>query len=169
MAKLETFFIMEEINVTASVGKNGVNLKDDVMVVQALLKYALPERHYFRGMKFSEPTGTMDETTLSLIKRFQIYLRKVRKLSVSVDGRIDSAKGRKAFGRKGKWTIQMLNDEALEMFLLSGSKSESYIHEICRRFPQVANAIGELPVGTLGLTLEPSAERGIGSLGLALE
>ena len=42
MAKLETFFIMEEINVTASVGKNGVNLKEDVMVVQALLKYACP-------------------------------------------------------------------------------------------------------------------------------
>ncbi len=169
MAKLETFFALEEINVTASVGNNGVNLEDDVMVVQALLKYSLPERKFFRGMKFSEPTGTMDNNTKTLIKQFQSFVRKTTKAKVTVDGRIDPAKGTTAFGSKGQWTIQILNGAALEYYFLSGAKGESYIHDLCRRFPRVERTIGELPVGTLGLSLEPSVRPGVGSLGLALE
>ena len=168
MAKLETFFELEEINVTASVGSNGVNLEDDVMVVQALLKYALAERGFFRKMTFSEPTGTMDDNTKSLIKQFQRFVRKMNNADISVDGRIDPAKGKTAFGKKGQWTIQILNGAALGYFLLSGAIGETYIHDICRRFPQTQRAIGDLPVGSLGLTLEPSVRRGIGSLGLAL-
>ncbi len=99
MAKLETFFELEEINVTASVGSNGVNLEDDVMVVQALLKYALAERGFFRKMTFSEPTGTMDDNTKSLIKQFQRFVRKMNNADISVDGRIDARTFRKTRNR----------------------------------------------------------------------
>jgi hypothetical protein len=168
MAKLETFYMMDEINVNASVGKNGVNSKDDVLVVQALLKYALEPYTYFRNDKFSEPTGTMDTNTMRLIEKFQRFIRIKLKNRVSVDGRIDPAKGTKAFGKDGKWTIQMLNGEALTAYIIFYKGNGNYIEDICRKYPQVRVVLGDIPVGTLGLSLE-SSSKGVGTLNLGLE
>lgn len=169
MAYLYTVLDWSEINVSASVGKDGVNAKDDVAVVQAMLKYALEGRRYFRGEKFPGPTGTMDAGTMRLVRKYQEYLRRKLSVPVSVDGRIDPAKGMTAFGRKGKWTIQMLNADVLEMWLIGNGAGGNHLEDLCRRFPQVASAVrGEIPHGTLSLTLE-SAPVIVGSLNLGLE
>ncbi len=158
MAKLDFVYAIEEINVSESVGRGGANRRNDVLVVQALLKYGLSENHYFRGEHFTEPNGMMDHNTITLIKSFQRYLRRIRKINVSVDGRIDSAKGVKAFGRKGKWTIQQLNGMALETYVLSRGDAEviksSFIFDLVEKFPQIKTALPDLPVGSLELALE---------------
>lgn len=166
MAKFETFYgNIQMINVTASVGEKGVNIKDDVMVVQAMLKYSLEEHLFFRGMKFPEPTGTMDDATARLIKHYQRYLRKKDKVNVSIDGLISRAVGDTAFGKRGKWTILCLNTDVLVARLLKGGKGSEF-EELCRAFPQLNSVFDDIPVGTLSLSLEPS---GIGTLNLGLE
>lgn len=168
MAKIEKFFGgIDNINLTASVGDGGVNLKDDVMVVQAMLKYALEERLFFRKFKFPEPTGAMDRETLRLIREYQRFVRKKDKVSVSVDGVISRAVGEKAFGRRGFWTILSLNTHVLEMRLLRGGEGNQF-EDLCRKFPQLYAALDDIPVGTLGLSLESSVQR-VGSLNLGLE
>ncbi len=168
MARIEKFFgDVENINLTASVGDGGVNLKDDVMVVQAMLKYSLEEHPYFRKFKFPEPTGTMDKDTAKLIKEYQRFLRKKDKVSVSVDGVISRAVGEKAFGKRGWWTILCLNSHVLEKRLLWGGQG-NHFEDLCRKFPQLHDALDDIPVGTLELSLEPSVQR-TGTLNLGLE
>lgn len=169
MAKIYRRHEWSEINVSASVGRNGVNNKSDVLVVQAMLKYGLEGRTYFKGDRFPEPSGTMDEATLNLIRKYQKYLRRRNGVSVSVDGRIDPAKGETAFGKKGKWTIQMLNADVLEWYIVFGKEGDNYIHSLCMKYPQVMGAIGgDVPVGSLGLSPESSPAL-VGTLNLALE
>ena len=169
MAQIEVFFgDCHQINLTASVGENGVNLKDDVMVVQAMLKYALEERYYFRKFKFPAPTGTIDNETKKLIWEYQRYLRKNdKKISISVDGLIDRAAGDKAFGKRGFWTILSLNGHVMEMLLLRGGVG-NYFQDICRRYPQLNAVLDDIPVGELDLSLEPSIQR-VGTLNLGIE
>jgi hypothetical protein len=169
MAEFYKVMDWDEINVSASVGAGGVNSKDDVIVVQAMLKYGLKARSYFLGEKFPEPNGTMDPATMELIRKYQQYLRRKLKVPVSVDGRIDPANGSAAFGKKGKWTIQMLNADVMEMWLIVNGGHGNHLEDLCRRFPQASSAIGgEVPVGTLSLKLEP-VEPLVGSLNLRLE
>lgn len=168
MANIEIFSgDIKNINLTASVGKNGVNLKDDVMVVQAMLKYALEERPFFRSFKFPRPTGTLTEDTSAIIKEYQRYLRRKNKLSISVDGVIDRAIGEKAFGKSGYWTILCLNSDLLETRIVRGGEGNQF-EDLCRRFPQLYEVLEDIPVGSLDLSLEPSIQR-IGSLNLGLE
>ena len=168
MARIENFFGGRQlINLTASVGKNGVNLKGDVMVVQAMLKYSVAEHPYFRRYKFPEPTGAMNDETKHLIERYQKFLRRKDKIDVAVDGVIDRAIGEKPSGRRGQWVILCLNTQVLVARLLGGGEG-SEIQDLCRRYPQLHTALDDVPVGSLGLTLEPSVQ-GVGSLNLGLE
>ena len=171
MAKLEVFNSMELINVSESVGgKRAVNLPDDVAVVQALLKYSLERRRFFRNSRFPEPNGIMDGNAAGLIKKYQVYSNRIRRhVQIAADGRIDPAEGMNANGKKAMWTILMLNYEALEAWLLDGCKNENYIRDLSARFPQIKRALGDTPVGTLGLSLEPSPSLKVGALGLSLE
>lgn len=166
MAKIEKFFGgFNKINVTASVGENGVNLKDDVMVVQAMLKYSMKEHPYFRGFKFPEPTGAIDDETKFLIKGYQRFLRKKDHVRVQVDGVIDRAIGEKPFGKRGLWTILHLNTHVLQWRLLNGGQGNEF-EDLCRTYPQLWAVLEDVPVGSLGLSLESS---GVGSLDLGLE
>ena len=167
MAKVELFFGNQNINLTASVGKNGVNAKGDVMVVQAMLKAALEDRIGFRSVRFPHPTGTIDRETIKLIREFQKYETRQR-VKITVDGRIDPAKGERPFGKRSFWTILSLNSLLMERWFLTGSPNNNHIENLCRKFPQLFEAIPDVPVGTLDLSLE-SATRGIGSLNLGLE
>jgi hypothetical protein len=167
MAKMEKFYGgLYKINLTASVGEKGVNLKNDVMVVQAMMKYALEGRPQFRRFRFSEPTGAMDKNTAELILEFQRDLRR-RRYKVAVDGVMNRAVGEKTFGKKGFWTILHLNSEVLEWRLLSGGSGTEF-EDLCRKFPQLHAVLDDLPVGSLELSLEPSMPR-LGSLRLSLE
>ena len=166
MARIEKFFGgLDKINVTASVGETGVNSKDDVMVVQAMLKYGLEEKVQFRHFKFPAPTGTFDRETAALIKEYQRYMRRKYKVRISVDGVVSRAVGEKPFGSNGLWTILYLNSEILEMRILRGGEGNEF-EALCRTFPQLYAALENLPVGTLNLSLEPS---GTGTLNLGLE
>lgn len=161
MAKIETINYnpnnagdtAEIINVSATVGTNGVNNQDDVIVVQALLKYALEERVDFRDVTFPEPSGTYSRATALIIKKFQRYNNRSFGKKVSIDGRIDPAKGGAfAFGTRKHWTIYSLHVEALGIALISGDISP--IEGICRRWPFIRKILNPHGVGTLGLELE---------------
>jgi len=168
MANIEMFYGRDLINVTASVGVGGVNLKGDVMVVQAMLKYALEEKPYFRKLKFPEPTGAVCDDTKVLIKEYQRYLRKKENVGVSVDGVIDRAVGEKPFGRRGQWTIHCLNSDVLVKRLLYGGEG-SEIQDLCRKYPQLHSVLDDVPVGTLNLPLAGSnGGGGVGTLNLPL-
>lgn len=165
MAKIERFPWGNVINLTASVGLNGINLRDDVMVVQAMLKHAPEKRGAFGKIKLPLPTGIMTPQWIEIIKDYQRYLRQKRKEKVSVDGKINRAIGERVFGKRASWTILCLNTELLEMRLFNGG-AVNEIEELCNHFPQLKGVL-EMPVGSLDLTLEGGS--GIGSLDLALE
>jgi hypothetical protein len=160
MAKIDTFTLNPNdpenttqtfINVTATVGVNGVNLKDDVMVVQALLKFALESYQAFQGTEFPEPTGTDIKATTKIIKKFQRFYKRIHN-EVPIDGRIDPARGRYVYGTKTEWTIFSLNVVALENTLFNGGGNP--IEQICKRWPSVREILDESSVGSLGLALE---------------
>lgn len=141
------------INVSASVGTNGVNNSEDVIVVQALLKYALEPRIDFRSAEFPEPSGAFIKTTAQLIKKYQRYNNRKENVRVAIDGRIDPVKGGAyANGTRKHWTIYSLNVEALEVALLSGHKSP--IEGICKRWSFIRGILNKNGVGSLGLELE---------------
>lgn len=164
MAKIERIGEFNRINLAASVGENGVNLKEDVLVVQAMLKHSIEEHPFFKDFKIPEPTGTMTPYWIRIIRHFQRYAKKFMKENVFVDGRIDRATGEKAFGKRVLWTILCLNYRLLEVTILSGGGSE--FQSLCRRFPEL-NGILELPVGSLDLPLEGGSR--VGTLNLGLE
>lgn len=168
MAKLEMLNGFESLNVTAAVGKHGVNLKDDVIVVQSLLKYVLEGYTNFEGEILPEPVGTMDKNTVRLIKKYQQNLNRLLKhWRLSVDGRVDPAKDGWAGGRENRrWTIVLLNEEADMKYRQTRPTPGGYIKHLRQRFPPL-DAVLESSVGTLGLSLEPS-ERPLGSLSLSL-
>lgn len=142
----------EVINITATVGANGVNLQQDVIVVQALLKYALESVWDFREVNFPEPTGGDIRTTTEIIKKFQRYNNRRTLQPVPIDGRIDPIKeGKYAYGTNKLWTLYALHSKALEISLFSGNPHP--IKAICRRWSAV-KAVLENSVGSLGLALE---------------
>ena len=147
MAKIEEFFGTGQVNLTASVGRRGVNAKSDVLVIQALMKYALSERKAWQGTRFPEPSGAMDGNTLALIKRYQQAARRQSRNTVAVDGRIDPAKGERPHGSRGLWTILRLNSDAIETWILNGAKNASYINDIAMRLPAFRHAVGDDPCG----------------------
>jgi hypothetical protein len=167
MPQVELFFGNQNINLTASVGEHGTNLKNDVMVVQAMLKTALEGRILFRGVRFPHPTGAINKETIKLIKQYQRYEKESR-TRITVDGRIDPAKGERRFGKCSFWTILALNSLVFERWFLSDMPHNNPIEDLCHKFPQLYTAIDDVPVGTLDLSLEPSPIR-VGSLNLGLE
>jgi hypothetical protein len=165
MAKIERFPGGNVINLTASVGRDGINLKEDVLVVQAMLKYAPEKRGVFGKVKLPEPNGVMNQFWIDIIKDYQRYLRRKQNAKVAVDGKIDRAVGETVFGKRTRWTILCLNGELLEIRLLDGGADNEF-RDLCRQFPQL-NGILETPIGSLDLTLEGGS--GVGSLNLGLE
>ena len=142
----------EIINVSAAVGANGVNNNEDVIVVQALLKYALERDPYFQNEEFPEPCGAFLKTTAKLIKKYQRYQSRNGQ-NVPIDGRIDPLKGGMyAYGSNKWWTIYALNIEAMKPALLSGHKSP--IEGICNRWSFIRSILNKNGIGSLNLALE---------------
>lgn len=167
MAKIENIDGASHVNVSASVGRNGVNNESDVIAVQALMKFALEGRAEWQGIRFPEPTGTMDKKTFELIKHFQRHQKKNSKRG-KIDGRIDPAKGLFVNGGANFWTICALNVEAMESWAVWNRIGRDHIHAIGLLFPAFKAAVGDKGVGTLNLELEGSSN-GVGTLGLELE
>ena len=155
IVKIEGF---NEINLTNSVGKKGVNNSADVMVVQAMLKYAVEKNPYFAYTNFFPvPDGNMEEETLLNIKTFQMFVREKLNNRVSVDGRIDPAKGLfvsacKPGGRQRlTWTIGQLNGACLEAPFLRGK--DNYTADVCKAFPEAKRALGRTSARNLSLAM----------------
>ncbi len=166
MAKIERIEGASHVNVSASVGRNGVNNDSDVIAVQALMKYALESRPEWQNISFPEPNGTLDKTTQELIKRYQRH-QKRKSNRMRVDGRIDPAKGLFVNGGGSFWTICFLNVEAMESWVLRNPVGRNHIHAMGLIYPAFKAAVGDNGVGTLNLSLEGS--NGVGTLGLELE
>jgi len=129
------------INVSAVVGKSGVNNKNDVLVVQAMIKIVAPEKLKVRHDECPEPTGTFDKRLVSLIKRYQAHNSK---FVSPCDGHIYPAKGESYHGSKKLWTIIKLNQDVAEIFLLSDPmtvEGTNHIEQLISRYPQVSEAI----------------------------
>jgi hypothetical protein len=140
------------INVSAAVGANGVNYKDDVIVVQALLKYSLERHPKFKDVELPEPTGAFIGATARLIKKYQRYQTRDGQ-DVAIDGRIDPIKGGVfAYGTKKWWTLYALNVEAIRPTILEGHTSP--IKAICDRWSIVKTILEKNGVGSLNLALE---------------
>jgi hypothetical protein len=168
MAFIENLFDYVEINVSQSVGLDGVNAPDDVAVVQAMLNYVCNGRPFFANYFFTEPSGRTDKETLAVIKRFQQFMRYRLKEKVSIDGRISPAEGIVAFGKAGRFTIRSLNSEAMLLHFLSESPTANYVQDIIMQYPIVQQYLGSVPVGSLNLPLEASA-LAVGTMNLSLE
>ena len=146
-----------DINVSASVGRGGINKRDDVMVIQALMKYGLEGIDWFRGEIFPAPNGIADQGLIKKIERYQRYLRSTNR-RVSVDGRIDPARGMRT-GRNNNlmYTIQQLNSQAegrCVMMYNDFKNLDRYIDDIRQKYPQVDAILSGTNVGTLNLGLE---------------
>ena len=166
MAKIQIIDEWEMINVTASVGRGCVNMKDDVIVVQALLNYVLENNKNFHG-SLLPVTGVLNRKTARRIKEFQEMINRTsgKHYQVSADGRINPAKNDGVPGKRLHWTISVMNDEAVTRHANEKKTSGDYIQELYRRFPPVATVLKN-GIGSLGLSLESS---GVGSLDLGLE
>ncbi len=159
MAHITTIEGFNEINVDNPVGagSRAVNNRDDVLVVQAMLKYAVANNPYFAYTNVFPVTGQMDNETILNIRTFQQFVREKLNSRVSVDGRIDPAKGLfVSSGKRGNrqrltWTIGQLNGAALEACFLKGR--EDYIADICKMYPQVRAILAGNAVGSLRLAL----------------
>lgn len=153
MANIETisldsvFNTTKIINLSAPVGtgREAVNSKSDVLVVQALFKFLQPIDRGGRlpiGIPDSqcpEPTGNFDIATARLIKDFQKkYANKL-----SQDGIIHPAKnGNYEWGFGKQWTIFFLNSLAFDAALMKGA--DSYIQALVTRYPQVESTLNQL-------------------------
>ena len=130
------------INVSAVVGdNNAVNYHDDVLVVQALLKYLDERQRGIPDTACPEPTGCFSTQTGMIIREYQKLTRKRNKKKIVVDGRVSPAQGKFNFGRSEyMWTIRSLNTDAFTHDLLSGA-CRGYIRAICERWSAVEAAL----------------------------
>jgi hypothetical protein len=154
MARISQFYtdpndaegIWDYLNVSAVVGgQDGVNHPDDVMLVQALLRY-LPAN--VRGVADREcplPNGTFDKATARAIRKYQEVTNKnyEGRSRLIPDGRVSPGQGKLLFGRGAYiWTIITLNLDAEKFARTRGFTKEcAYMDDIFQLWPQVKSAI----------------------------
>src|SRR5262245_32973690 len=104
--KTDTLFF----NVDAIVGENGVNRREDVLLVQYFLKKVATrlagQQPITQIIQKIQVSGTMDRATIDAIRAFQEDSRRLSPATV-VDGRVSVARGFSYGG--GSWTIALLN------------------------------------------------------------
>ena len=150
------------VNLTASVGRNGVNRKDDVVVVQALLNFTMGTTPGWGNIPY--PNGTLCGRTIELIAKYQRRIRR-KSSTMRIDARVDPFKEKSMSGQALRYSIVALNTDAFAQYLLGRRIGSSYIHTVGALYPEFKKAISGRGVGSLGLELEG----GVGSLGLELE
>ena len=158
MAKMDVLYPNEDrslrggyyLNVTAVVGRNGVNLPSDVVLVQALLAYLPDEWRGFPATKCPVVTGSFDSVTRAAIELYQkhhtpppgrkILLRCPTFGPMTPDGRVSTARdGDYRYGSRSQiWTITSLN---LHARLVGANRDEDYIQEIIAQHSVIKNDI----------------------------
>jgi peptidoglycan hydrolase-like protein with peptidoglycan-binding domain len=140
-------FITSFMNVSAGVGKNGVNNADDVLLTQALLKAASVVTKGMSESECPEPTGTFDERTEKAIKRFQSKYRGFYSSArLKVDGIVSPAWGGGQLWRRNRlWTIIALNMQAEEVFTTWDGGPSNYIENMIGKWGQLALIFRDIP------------------------
>jgi hypothetical protein len=132
------------VNISKIVGFAGANLKEDVLLIQALFKYIadgmFPEMLGLGGdYKVPDVTGEMDADTYSAIAAFQIR-NASRLLRHNFDGRIHPAsyKNRviKNISKQPVMTITLLHIMATDAAVFKGDYS--YPQALARQYSELA-------------------------------
>lgn len=150
MAKIEKYEGDEIINVGDKVGVNGVNAKNDVLVVQAMLKYLTRFSKKWCKVTLPEPNGSLDKNTRQAIFDYQEFVR-TRSVNpkdyrwVAKDGAISPYKDGVKLLNKQEWTIIAMNNDC-GMLSAALSDGKDHVDAICRRWSTVATALGRNPL-----------------------
>jgi hypothetical protein len=143
MAKIEkNEFGNDFFNVNEVVGyQHAGNLSNDIIVVQALLKYINEGAKWWADSKLPEPNGTLGSLG-QIIWEYQGRVRKGNKYFwVAQDGRVSPSKeGKLSFQGGGRYTIMQLNIHAAMVSEALGH-THYYIEEIIDRWKVVQYAL----------------------------
>ena len=119
------------------------NYSNDIIIVQALLKYINEGAKWWADSKLPLPNGTLG----NLGQIIWEYQGRIRKLSnsngywVAQDGRVSPSKGGKySFAGGGRYTIMQLNGHA-NMVGIALGHTHFYIEEIFKRWKNVRYAL----------------------------
>ena len=137
--------VWDFMNVSAVVGPGGVNQPDDIIVVQALLRYLPADLRGVSDRDCPLITGAFDSPTRDAIEMYQrsYNLRPNRKGRIIEDGRVSPAENRTLFGGGDyTWTIIRLNRDARKIGKLRGLNADvGYMDAIWERWPEVRAAL----------------------------
>lgn len=145
MAKIEKNEYDEDFfNVCYAVGYQPANnYTNDIIIVQALLKYINEGAKWWADSKLSVPNGALGNLR-QIISEYQGRIRKQGKVNgywVAQDGRVSpSIGGRYNFPGGGRYTIMQLNSHAAMVGAALGHK-KYYIEEIFDRWRSVRYAL----------------------------
>lgn len=124
------------LNVGSSVGKNSVNHKGDVFLVQVLFYEILPYMYGMQSADIPYPTGTYDRQTERLILKYQEMSSKSRKVKIWKDGFINRAVGSHVPGKTRVWTITYLNEDLYYVHKSRGYEGD-YISYLTYKYPEL--------------------------------
>jgi hypothetical protein len=134
-------------NLDMKVGVKGSNAPNDVVVVQAMLKYITQFTIKWTGANIPEPNGFLDRNTQQAIFDYQDHVRSTVGNPyewVARDGSISPYNENVALLRKQAWTIIKMNNDCGS--ICAGKRDGyDYIDALCRRWPQVARVLGRNP------------------------
>jgi hypothetical protein len=125
------------LNVSASVGKGGVNLCGDVLLVQAFFCEVLPYLYGIPSEKIPYPTGNYDKNTAYLILKYQEMSTTVRHVKVWKDGLINRATGSTVPGKKRVWTITYLNEDLYYLHVSRGYEGD-YVSWLIGKYSELS-------------------------------
>lgn len=134
----------EIINVSAKVGKGGLNKKGDVLAVQSLLAYYRLHNDFAPFIVMGRPNGFSDPALIQLIAHYQGHMNAdvLRKGTLTVDGIVGRAKGKTHWAPGKKWTVISLNDSCKAVYVdkVRGG-DEDYISDVRKHFPEIEPAL----------------------------
>jgi hypothetical protein len=129
------------VNISQIVGFNGVNLEEDVMLIQTLFNYIDKiQLSWNLDIKIPGITGKVDDDTLKVITAFQMR-HSGRILSFDIRIHPGNYKNRKIDGAGKLMCITLLHLLALEKFLIKGGMG-NYIFDLVNLKPELRQHIG---------------------------
>jgi hypothetical protein len=132
------------INVSETVGVNGVNDPDDVMVVQGMLLYLTQITTNWTNDIPPEPNGELDKSTQTAIFDYQQFVRSQPGIFwVAKDGSISPFKKGARLLHKQQLTITALNRDCAKLSA-ELHDGEDHIDAITKRYPLVGVALGRV-------------------------
>jgi hypothetical protein len=144
MANIFMYQNIRYLNIDGTVGINGVNMRDDVSLIQALLYEVLTKRFIGRGAKTPGiPTGVFSQETMQSLNDYKKIKNDAHKKyalgneKIYYEKHIDPIKGSIfAFKTNQPWALVQLQGDLLDHLIMSGVDSlvESYLYD---KYPEM--------------------------------